>query len=133
MGMMPSDLATFLGRDVDYDRANLMLSLASELCSTVVTPVPDTARSVILDVAARAYANISAATQMGLGSGQISFGSGPSGGLWLTRANIAALRRAAGKGGAFSVDPTPADAGQGLPAHDVNTTWLAPVPPFSSP
>ena len=24
MGMMPSDLATFLGRDVDYDRANLI-------------------------------------------------------------------------------------------------------------
>src|ERR1019366_7762882 len=38
------------------------------------------------------------------------------------------LRLAAGQGGAFTIDATPVDAGQGLPAWDLNVTWLTGIP-----
>ena len=47
---------------------------------------------------------------------------------WLYSAEQRLLRLAAGHGGAFSIDPTPADAGQGLMPWDQNVTWLTGVP-----
>lgn len=125
-----SDLATYLNNDsLDDDRAAFILELAQELCETVVTPLPTGARSVILDVAERAYANPMASGGSSLGL--YTEGEGPfndvspgtvGGGLYLTQGNIALLRRLAGSGGAFTIDTTPANAGSGLPWWDTGAT-----------
>ena len=129
----PSDLGTYLGdASVDPDRATLILELAQSLCESIVSPLPTGARVVVLAVAARAYNNVTSAHQMGLGSAQVSFGSAGStvgiGGLYLSKSDIATLRRFGGSGGAFSIDPTPADAGSGLSPWDQNVTWLDVMP-----
>ncbi len=134
----PYDLSTFLGRDdLDFDRSVIMLDLAMDLCSGVVSPLPDTAKGVVLSVAARAITNVSSAHQMGIGSAQLSFGAPNStagvGGLYLSRSDIVNLRRLGNGGGAFSVDPTPVDAGQGIPVWDQNVTWLTGVPILEDP
>lgn len=138
LSVTPYDLATFLGRDdLDFDRAAVMLQLAEDLCTGVVSPLPDTAKGVILSVAGRAFTNVSSAHQMGLGSAQISFGAPNSslgvGGLYLSRSDIVNLRRLGNSGGAFSIDPTPVDAGQGIPVWDQNVTWLTGVPILEDP
>ena len=128
-----TDLSTYLGVEVDPIRADLILRLAQELCETVVSPAPASALGVILEVAGRAYSNVNSATQLGMGSAYASFGqagSGGVGGLYLSRANKATLRRMSGSGGAFSVDPTPVDAGEGLPVWDQNATFLTGIPIF---
>jgi hypothetical protein len=53
----PEDLGTYLGATVDIDRAQFLIDQATDLCSSIVDPLPDAASSVVLDVAARAYAN----------------------------------------------------------------------------
>ncbi len=128
-----SDLGTYLGDpNIDAERATLVLRLAQDLCETVWTPLGDTALGILLGVAARAFNNVTSAHAVGLGSASISYGSqGTSvgiGGLYLSRSDIRTLRLIAGRGGAFSVDPTPADAGQGLQPWDQNVTWLTGVP-----
>lgn len=134
MAVSPYELGVYLGQEVDTDRATLLIQLATDLAETVVYPLPARADSVVLDVAARAYTNVSSARQLGLGSAQVSYGSNVgTGGMYLSRANIASLRRMAGSGGAFSIDPTPADAGTGLPAWDVNVTYLDEVPGLEAP
>ena len=130
VSLFPSELATYMGVPVDSidgDRANLMLSLAEDLCVSIVSPLPDTARTVVLAVAARAMVDTTGIRAVGLGSGQITF-QGGSGGIYLSRGDIATLRRLAGAGGAFTVDPTPAGAGTGLPPWDQNVTWLEGMP-----
>ena len=92
----PSDLAVFLGTDVDENRATLFLQLAQDKCESIVTPLPATALGVILDVAARGYGNPSGATQTAVGP----FAQTLPGGVWLTKANITELRRLGGGGGA---------------------------------
>jgi hypothetical protein len=52
----------------------------------------------------------------------------PSIGVSLTSANRRELRQLGGRGGAFSIDPTPVDAGAGLPVWNVNATYLDGVP-----
>lgn len=103
----PNDLATYLGVDVSIDRMAFALELAQELCETIVSPLPATARGVVLQVAGRAFSNVNSATQVGLGSAYASLGStgaGGVGGLYLSRAEKATLRRLAGRTGAFSID-----------------------------
>jgi hypothetical protein len=109
----PDDLGTFLGiASIDLDRAYLVLQLSQQLCQTVVTPLPDNATPVVLDVASRAYLNPgSVAAQV---AGPFSVGSAP-GGIYLTRTNKAALRRLAGGGGGFTIETLPTTAGQNLP------------------
>jgi hypothetical protein len=109
-----TDLDTYLGLDGDIDeaKATLLLQLAHDKCEAIVSPVPDAARGVELDVAARAYMNPTNVVTNDAGP----YGSSTvMGGLWLTKANIADLRRMAptdsGSSGAFTIDPTPADAG----------------------
>lgn len=119
----PDDLRMYLGApEVDTDRASLLLTLAEAAAGTVVSPLPGTARFVILDVAARAYVNPEAASSSSVGSLSSSFGAG---GIYLTAANRRDLERAAGiGGGAFSVNTAP-DAGKGyrdplaFPAEDL--------------
>lgn len=115
----PNDLGTYLGTVVDTDRAQMLLNRAIDLCQSVVNPLPDGAAAVILDVAARAYANPTNAQQQTTGPFSAAFGA-VGGGLWLTRQNKATLRRLAGSGGAFTIDTAPATAGTGLPWWDVN-------------
>ena len=128
-----TDLATYLSSpDLDTDRATQILGLAQDLCETIVSPLPVTARSVVLGVAARAFNNVTSAHSVGIGSANVSYGSQGSstgvGGLYLSRSDIRTLRLLAGRGGAFSIDPTPADAGEGLMPWDQNVTWLTGVP-----
>lgn len=111
----PDDLATYLGSSAaafDAARADLILDLAHGLCETVLSPLTEAARSVVLEVAARAYTNPSSAHAMGLGSAQVSLGSGSAaiGGLFLSKKNVATLRRIAGGSGAFSVSLLTAEA-----------------------
>lgn len=122
------DFATYLNNpSLDEDRALMILDLAQVLCESIVTPLPSGAEIVVLDVAERAYAN---PTNVGGGLGLYAEGEGPyndvtpgtvGGGLWLTRNNKATLRNLAGKGGAFTVDMLPADAGTGLPWWDTGS------------
>jgi hypothetical protein len=119
----PIDLGTYLGADVDQDRAQLLIDLAEQLCESVVSPLPDGSDAVILDVATRAYSNPSNAQTQGAGPFTAGFGA-VSGGLWLTRQNKATLRRLAGSGGAFTIETMPATAGTGLPVWDLNT-WAS--------
>lgn len=112
------ELSTYLGlgtgaaEDIDTDRATLILQLAHDKCEAVVSPVPDAAKGVELDVSARAYTNPSAETSQAPGPYGIIRNT-LIGGLWLTKANIADLRRFAGASSAFTIDPTPADAEAG--------------------
>jgi hypothetical protein len=66
----------------------------------------------VLDVALRAYVNPRNLSQEAAGPFSNQYAT-VSGGLWLTRANRAELRRLSGGSGAFTIDPTPADAGAG--------------------
>src|SRR5690348_5025888 len=90
-----------------------MLQLAHDRCGTIVSPVPAAAKGIELEVAARAFNNVTSAHQMGIGSAQVSYGAPNSsvgiGGLYLSKANIADLRRLAGRTGAFSIDIVPVD------------------------
>jgi hypothetical protein len=128
-----SDLGTYLGDSaIDSARATLILQLAQDLAEFVISPLPDTALGIVLSCAARAFNNVTSAQAVSLGSGHIGYGapgaSAGVGGLYLSRSEQRLLRLAAGHGGAFSIDPTPADAGQGLMPWDQNVTWLEGVP-----
>lgn len=109
-----SDLELYLGLatgTIDSARATLVLDLAQGLCETIVSPIPTTAKGVVLAVAARAFNNVTSAHQMGIGSAQVSYGSpntsGGVGGLYLSRSDKATLRLFAGRGSAFSADTLP--------------------------
>lgn len=126
------DFSTYLNNPaaVADARATFIIGLAETLCSSVVTPLPAGAEIVILDVAERAYANPVATRDQGLGL--YAEGEGPfndntpgatAGGLFLTQENKATLRRLAGLGGAFTIDTTPATAGQNLPWWDTGVVW----------
>lgn len=106
-----TDLDTFLGLgdSIDTARAQLLLDLVEDDAASVTTPLPATARGVILTAAARAYANPAGTASETVGSVSTTYGTG--GGMYLTRAERRTLRRLAGIGaGAFTIDPTPADA-----------------------
>jgi len=117
----PTDLGTYLGIAIDpaNDRAILLIDLATQLCQSIVSPLPDGGDAVVLDVVSRAWSNPTNAHQQGAGPFQASYGT-VAGGLWLTRANKATLRRLAGSGGAFTIETMPATAASGLPWWDVN-------------
>jgi hypothetical protein len=119
MTVSASDLSTYLGATVDGDRAQLLVDLATQLCESIVSPLPDGADSVVLDVACRAYSNPGNVASQGAGPFPITYGA-VGGGLWLTRQNKATLRRLAGSGGAFTIDTMPATAGTGLPWWETN-------------
>lgn len=109
-------LGLYLGLDtVQGDRADLLIAAAVALCETIVKPLPEGAEAVVLSVAGRAYVNPQQVSYETIGPMSVQRPSG-SGGLYLTKSDKSALKSLAGRGGAFTVDPTPADA-------DPSPTW----------
>jgi hypothetical protein len=109
-------LGLYLGLDeIQGDRADLLIRSAIGLCETVVKPLPEGAEAVVLSVAGRAYVNPQQVSYETIGPMSVQRPSG-SGGLYLTKNDKAALKSLAGRGGAFTVDPTPATA-------DPSPTW----------
>lgn len=102
MAVTTGDLALYLGATVDVDRASLMLALAADLCSAIVSPLPDEASAVVLSCAARGYSNPQAVTYETTGPYSVQR---PWAGLYLTRSERSALKRLAGVGGAFTINP----------------------------
>jgi hypothetical protein len=120
-----SDLLVYLGiPTIDTTRADMLLGDAEALCSSIVTPLPAGAAAIIKAAAAQAYVNPTFVTSENVGP----IGYSRPAGLYLSKAQTVALKRMAGMGGAFSIDPTPADAGTGLPSWDINVTYLEGVP-----
>ncbi|MFE7510195.1 hypothetical protein ACFU8I_03040 [Streptomyces sp. NPDC057540] len=112
------DLALYLGLgEIQGDRADLLIAQAAALAESVVKPLPEQATAVVLSVAGRAYINPQQVTYETIGPQSVQRPAG-SGGLYLTKADKAALKSLAGRGGAFTVDPTPA-------AADPSPTWPA--------
>ncbi|MEV7654674.1 hypothetical protein AB0O39_10930 [Streptomyces anulatus] len=109
-------LGMYLGLpEIDGDRADLLIQQAVALAQSVVRPLPDDASAVVLSVAGRAYVNPQQVSYETIGPMSVQRPTG-SGGLYLTKADKAALKSLAGRGGAFTVDPTPASA-------DPSPTW----------
>ncbi|MCX5407509.1 hypothetical protein OHA37_27050 [Streptomyces sp. NBC_00335] len=103
-------LALYLGlEEIAGDRADLLIEQAVALAQSVVKPLPDEATAVVLSVAARAYVNPQQVSYETIGPMSVQRPTG-SGGLYLTKADKAALKSLAGRGGAFTVDPTPVTA-----------------------
>lgn len=103
-------LGLYLGMgEIQGERADLLIAQAVALCETVVRPLPDQATAVVLSVAGRAYVNPQQVSYETIGPMSVQRPSG-SGGLYLTKSDKAALKALAGRGGAFTVDPTPTDA-----------------------
>jgi hypothetical protein len=102
------DLRVYLGLDaIDEARAELMLEQAILLAESIVTPLPAAASAVVLAVAGRAYANPQGVSYETVGPIAVQR---PQAGLYMTRDERRTLQRLAGRGGAFTVDPTPQDA-----------------------
>ncbi|MEV0917837.1 hypothetical protein AB0I93_26715 [Streptomyces sp. NPDC049967] len=109
-------LGMYLGLpEIDGDRADLLIQQAVALAESVVKPLPDQATAITLSVAGRAYVNPQQVSYETIGPMSVQRPSG-SGGLYLTKADKAALKSFAGRGGAFTVDPTPTTA-------DPSPTW----------
>ena len=109
-------LGLYLGLDeIQGDRADLLIAQAVALAESVVKPLPDQATAIVLSAAGRAYVNPQQVSYETIGPMSVQRPSG-SGGLYLTKADKAALKSLAGRGGAFTVDPTPATA-------DPSPTW----------
>ncbi|MYY79787.1 MULTISPECIES: hypothetical protein [unclassified Streptomyces] len=110
------DLGLYLDlAEIDGNRADLLLRMATSLCQTVVKPLPEGADAVVLSVAGRAYTNPQQVSYETIGPMSVQRPTG-SGGLYLTKADKSALKSLAGRGGAFTVDPTPGTA-------DPSPTW----------
>ena len=110
-------LGLYLGLDeIQGDRADLLIQTAIGLCQTVVKPLPGGAEAVVLSVAGRAYVNPQQVSYETIGPMSVQRPQG-SGGLYLTKSDKSALKSLAGRGGAFTVDPTPETA-------DPSPTWL---------
>lgn len=118
------ELGLYLGLDeIQGDRADLLIRQAINLALTVVKPLPEGAEAVVLSAAARAYSNPQGATYETIGPMSVQRPAS-SGGLYLTKAEKTALKSLAGRGGAFTVDPTPATA-------DPSASWPLDVDLFS--
>lgn len=109
MEVTTEELRLYLGLpDIDPDRAALLLEQAASLARSIVDPLPDGAKAVILSMAGRAYSNPQGISGETIGPYSVQR---PQAGLYMTRDERRTLSRLAGRGGAFMVDPTPPDAG----------------------
>ncbi|MFE9382382.1 hypothetical protein ACFYMO_03960 [Streptomyces sp. NPDC007025] len=116
------DLALYLGLDeIQGARADLLLQQATNLCLAVVTPLPDGAKAVVLSAAGRAYVNPQSVSYETIGPMSVQRPQG-SGGLYLTKADKSALKSMAGRGGAFTVDPTP-DTADPSPTYPIDYSY----------
>lgn len=117
------DLGTYLGNtNIDQDRANMVIADAQALCESIISPLPAGAELVVRRIAARGYANVTSAVSTGMGTANVHYASPGAvagiGGVYLSRADKADLRRLSGGGGAFTVDVTPDGAMANLPPWD---------------
>ena len=121
LSVTSSDLDTFLNLDstINAARADLLIELATDMCVSYIDPVPDGAKRIILSAAGRAYSNPDGVEAHTIGPELVTYGT-TLGGLYLTKAEIADLKRMGGVGGAFSVDPTPDDAFSSIYPWDEN-------------
>lgn len=116
MTVVPDDLAAFIGQPLDDVRAQLMIDLAVKAAAPYFSgTLPEAADGTILSAAARGYSAPVPSTSQATGPYLVS---GQAGGLYLNKRERADLRRLAGGGGSFSIDPLNADAGTGLPPWD---------------
>lgn len=106
---LTADLAMLLGPEpVENDRARLVIDLALERVGAVITPIPDVARPIVLDVAVRGYTNPRNVTSEGDGPFNRTY---QPGGVYLTaqeKTDLEEMVAAAGPSearGAFSVTP----------------------------
>lgn len=121
MTVTTDDLGTYLNDDeLNVARAQMMIDDATELCATVVSPLPSAADVVVKRVAARGYVETTSARQYQLGEADASFGAapGPVGGVYLTKSDVRDLRLLAGQtgGGAFTIDTL-------SPTYAVQVPW----------
>ncbi|MDT0608879.1 hypothetical protein [Streptomyces lancefieldiae] len=117
-------LGLYLGlSEIDGARADLLITSATALCQTIVKPLPEGAEAVVLSVAGRAYVNPQQVSYETIGPMSVQRPQG-SGGLYLTKADKSALKSLAGRGGAFTVDPTPASADPS-PTWPIDDAWFA--------
>lgn len=116
------DMMLDLNGTINENRADLLIQLAEDLCSTIVNPIPDSAKAVVLSVAGRAYMNATGVQSQTVGPETVQYGSS-FGGLYLTKVDIATLQRCAGGGGAFTINPTAPTAGSELYPWDENI-WI---------
>lgn len=102
-----TDLALYMGiDDINAERAEYLIEQVMLLAGSIVSPVPESASPVILSASARAYS-----TPPGAASSELVGpyqATRPSGGIYLTKSERAALRLLTGGGGAFSFDMLPA-------------------------
>jgi len=116
------DLGLYLGLpEIEGARADLLITQAIALCETVVKPLPDQATAVVLSVAGRAYVNPQQVSYETIGPMSVQRPQG-SGGLYLTKSDKTALKSLAGRGGAFTVDPTP-DTADPSPTWPIDDTY----------
>jgi hypothetical protein len=102
--VLMDDLKVYLGLGDDWDinRAGLVLDMTLERVASVVSPVPDEARPIVLDVAGRGYTNPQGVASETVGPFNTTFRAP---GVYLTKRERADLRRLVGRGSAFTIDP----------------------------
>lgn len=123
-----SDLESFLDLPfgtINSSRAQMMLDLATAQAGIYLSPLSDTAKGVVLSVAARGYSNAQGIAAETVGPYSVQR---PAAGIYLSKAERASLKALGGRGGAFSIDPTPIDAGTGLAPWDLNVLYPDGVP-----
>jgi hypothetical protein len=123
----PADLGVYLkDASIDTTRAADMIMDAQILCESVVSPLPTTASVVIKRVAGRAYVTTTVSRNGQAAAAGSPMGAAPGGigGVWLTAKDEVDLRRLAGSGSAFSIDPLPTAyvIPTNMPFWDVETT-----------
>lgn len=119
------DLALLLGvPSLDEDRAALVIRMSEGACRGSRRVLPDGAEDVVLAVAARVFGNPQAVSQEALGPYSVGRPVG------LTKQERAQLRGLDGSGGAYSIDPTPVDAG---PANVWAQVPLSPAEAYTTP
>lgn len=111
---------------INQSRAEYLLDRAQTLCESIISPLPDAAAVIVERVAARAYVTMTAARQVQLEMADAAYGTqtGSVGGVYLTDADRADLRRLSGGGGAFNIDLLP--AGYTVPVADfavLDASW----------
>lgn len=101
----PDQLRIYLDfEEIDEVRADLLIQQAEELCRAVVQPLPVGARTVVTSAAARAFVNPQGSGYQVAGPFSLQ---GSSGGLFLSKDERRTLQLLAGRGSAFTIDPTP--------------------------
>lgn len=102
-------IATYLGipqEELDEERAQLLIDIATDLVTAIIADPPESAAAVIYSSVARAYVNPMGVSNEVIGPYQAQR---PTGGVYLTKAERATLRRLSGGGSAFSYDLLPVD------------------------